>query len=57
MYYHTDDPDAAVSPGADAPEQLIKFTIRDQDFLTKISTETNKIDPSQLITLINYGCL
>jgi hypothetical protein len=54
MYYHCSDPDAAVNPGADAPEQLIEFTIRDKDFLTKVSDDVNPIDPSQLITLINY---
>ena len=54
MYYHTDDPQAAVNPGADAPEQLLEFTIRDKPFLTKVSDNGNPIDPSQLITLINY---
>jgi hypothetical protein len=54
MYYHCSDPNAAVNPGADAPEQLIEFTIRDKDFLTKVSDKVNPIDPSQLITLINY---
>ncbi|WP_165251234.1 hypothetical protein [Paludisphaera soli] len=54
MFYHSEDPMAAVNPGADAPEQLLEFTIRDQDFLTKLSTPSNPIDPSQLVTLINY---
>ena len=54
MYYHTSDPQAAVNPGADAPEQLLEFTIRDKEFLTKVSNNGNPIDPSQLITLINY---
>jgi len=59
MYYHcgTDqkgDKDAAINPGADAPEQLVEFTIRDQDFLTKISEKVNPIAPNQLTTLINY---
>src|SRR5262249_44188606 len=51
---HCGDENAAVNPGADAPEQLIEFTIRDRDFLSKISQKVNPIDPSQLVTLINY---
>jgi hypothetical protein len=54
MYYHCSDPNAAVGPGTDAPAQLIEFTIRDKAFLTKVSQDVNTIDPSQLITLINY---
>jgi len=54
LFYHTEDANAAVNPGADAPEQLLEFTIRDKDFLTKISQNGNPIDPKQLITLINY---
>jgi hypothetical protein len=52
MYYHCVDP--AVNPGADAPEQLIEFTIRDKAFLSKINTPTNPITPDQITTLINY---
>ncbi|MDR3639465.1 MAG: hypothetical protein P4L84_37035 [Isosphaeraceae bacterium] len=54
MYYHCNDANAALDPGSDAPDQLIEFTIRDKDFLTKVSTPTNPIDSKQLITLINY---
>jgi hypothetical protein len=54
MYYHCNDPNAALDPGSDAPDQLIEFTIRDKDFLTKVSTPTNPIASNQLITLINY---
>ena len=54
MFYHVSDANAPVNPGADAPEQLLEFTIRDKAFLTEVSDKVNKIDPSQLITLINY---
>jgi hypothetical protein len=54
MYYHSNDPLQALDPGSDAPDQLIEFTIRDKDFLTKVSTPTNPIASNQLITLINY---
>ncbi len=54
MFYHTSDPNAGVGPGSDAPAQLIEFTIRDAAFLTKVSQDVNAIDPSQLVTLINY---
>ena len=55
MYYHCSDPgDNAVDPGADAPDQLIEWTIRDKKFLTAISQNYGPIDKSQLIDLINY---
>jgi hypothetical protein len=54
MYYHCKDANAALDPGSDAPDQLIEFTIRDQAFLTKVSTPTNPIAQDQLKTLINY---
>ena len=55
MYYHCGDPgNNAVDPGADAPDQLIEWTIRDKKFLTAISQNYGKIDKDQLIDLINY---
>ena len=55
MYYHCGDPgNNAVDPSADAPDQLIEWTIRDKKFLTAISQNYGKIDKSQLIDLINY---
>lgn len=54
MFYHAQDQNAPVNPGADAPEQLLEFTIRDKDYLQKINDHVNPIDPKQIITLINY---
>ncbi|WP_165070584.1 hypothetical protein [Paludisphaera rhizosphaerae] len=54
MYYHAQDKDAPVNPGADAPEQLLEFTIRDKEFMQKINDLVNPIDPKQITTLINY---
>lgn len=50
MYYHCSD-QGAEDPGIDAPDQLLEYTIRDKEFLTRIG-----IPPSsnQLVTLINY---
>lgn len=57
LYYH--NPGAPNDPSPAAEGQLTEWTIRDQGFLTKVSQyNVNNgipaIDPSQLITLINY---
>ena len=58
MYYHCSD-SPGEDPGLDTPDQLIEFTIRDKDFLQKVSdyddaTFGKPIDQGQIITLINY---
>jgi hypothetical protein len=51
MFYHaTGD---AVNPAADAPAQLIEFTIRDFDVMTAIN-KINPIPKDQIATLVNY---
>jgi len=58
MYYHCSD-SPGEDPGLDNPDQLIEFTIRDKDFLQKVSDYDQAmfgtpIDSGQIITLINY---
>jgi hypothetical protein len=51
MFYHSLD--KAVNPAADAPAQLIEFTIRDLAVMTAIN-KINPIPDTQIKTLINY---
>jgi hypothetical protein len=53
MFYHATDTGRATNPGADAPEQLIEWTIRDLNTMTAIN-KINTLPKAEIKTLINY---